>query len=307
MSHNGPFHTIDTDEFFKQAKAKGEYLGVVSLHKDQCDFSDTVPYVTAALESYFTAAFHKFDKVNSMLTQVRDDHFPEYQNMTKESNYQLLENDILETLKYMDRAAYLYIKCVWSTRELLTDGSFYDIAAGHWDPQANLFHITPGGHRKMTYYLFGDDPTPFIMFNTGGIELPWDDRFDTYKDMRTAYSEYRSKDDRPHLSKYVFDGAQMYYRAWHNTIIPYIHSVTIPRVEELRKYNAQIHEFYRTTKINANFDLTAWHYDPALVTDHKRTLNVEIAEDNAEHMIKAFMLMPTHDTFEGFGVKITCV
>jgi hypothetical protein len=69
--------------------------------------------------------------------------------------------------------------------------------------------------------------------------------------------------------------------------------------------HAQLKKFFRKTKIEANFDLTDLGYDETkILKTEKRHVKITIDNQSIDTKVKAMLLLPSFNNFEGHGVKI---
>ncbi len=182
----------------------------------------------------------------------------------------------------------IYTKLVWLTNEYIQDYKFKNPMGAHWNPTIQKFVIHPGSIRQAVFNLFGPEEATFITFNTSGIDIDWIKKYPTYESLSADYPVDLG-------TAYCDD---------HNTIIPHIHIQTKTISLAISRLHPIIKDFYTSTKIEANFDLSLTGYNKNIVKNPKWVANVEVDDPSCDSdILKAMMLLPTQK-FYNHGVKI---
>ena len=180
-----------------------------------------------------------------------------------------------------------YCKDVWLTNDLIVNKRFNNLMGAHWNPDINKFDIHPGGSRIYIQDFFGEDTTEFVTFNTGGIDVEWKKIYNSTEELQND-----------------FPSAVLAICKEYNTLIPHVHIGTDSIRPAVIRLHKKIKDFFETTKIIANFDLSKVSYSPAIIKTHKKTVTVTIDKIDAVHIMKAFCLLPNFENFNGSGVTI---
>lgn len=180
----------------------------------------------------------------------------------------------------------IYSKYVWLTKEYFAAGKKFKNYMGiHWNPILKKYIIHPGGSRQVIHKYFGPEEYTFLGFNTGGIEVEWIEKF-------TCEQELFNR----------FPNACIDFCEDHGTLIPHPHFNNIDVFDSVTANIPRIIDFYHKHKIIANFNVTEFGLNQ--VDNYSNTVRVTIDKNDLDHKIKAFMLLPNFDYFEGYGVKI---
>ena len=289
--------------------APDEQVGILTLPKNSCDVIDIKSYPKWYIHSYFSTGIEKYKQLCEYINVANI----QYQHDKKTSNIQY-HNGVYETLlmsnvlKYIGRETLSYIKCVWLADELLRDGRFYDILTGHWNPDLKKFSIAPGVVRSLVDYYFNNTVADYLIFNTGKQHLQWKVTYNTYEQLEEGFLSYRNYRAEQFFSEFVSNDVNIYYMDRYNRQVPYIHASAILRIDQLLKYNKLIYDFFTTTELTADFDLTEYGYDKNLVTNKIRSKTIDTQgstiEQTEENIIRAFILMPLFNTYKGYGISI---
>ena len=256
---------ISSDELFEKLAKNGESLGLAKLSAIQI----------------------RTPNMNALLGQCRT-----YFNTGMNSGVKLTKfhSDTILYDAYMIEKAF--IKYVYLTRELMQNKEFDNLLCAHWSPDFNKFCIHPGSGRYSIVYLFGDYINDYVVFNTGGNgDVEYIEKYNSYDDI---FKKFPTETYRTFIELVEL----------HGTIVPQLHFLTADVLSAMDKIHKQAKQFFKTTKIIANFDLDAFGYSDNIVRDHRETMNVTIDKLNDEHVLRAFFLMPSFKNFNGHGVKL---
>lgn len=267
-----PYVETHADLFFKY-RHPGEQLGHVKLSKSDMHFLDIEEGMKLT----------ELDKVKNFLTcGIQMGHeIPDFDN--DRSNYFLWKHNKED-----------YIKSVWLAKEFVQNNRQlkYPIGA-HWIPDDNKWEFHPGGVRvHILRYFDINDYIECVAFNTGGeFELPFEQVFNSHSDVVDYYKTH---------------DVVIAVTSDHGSLIPHVHFGQIDMYNHIRDYSQSTEEFFKTTKINFNFDANALvGYNSELVTDVKREITIELADPtDIVGVVKAFILAPSFNKIDESGVKI---
>ena len=180
-----------------------------------------------------------------------------------------------------------YIKAVWLAHDFIVNKGFKNPVGCFWNPRNHNWSVHPGGSRQKILKLFGDENIETLCFNTGGVSCEFKKIFTSFDDI-TSY--YNSND----ISLVIV--------ADHGSLIPHIHFDQEQIFSSVKYYYNLIKDFYNTTSIESNFDMSQYGY-----IKPKRGRKIKITLDNPDSEIeqfRAFLLVPTFDNYNDYGVKI---
>jgi hypothetical protein len=196
----------------------------------------------------------------------RFDKFVRYEDSKQYYNYQ-------ELLGF-------YVKHVWLAKEYITNNKKFKYPLSlSWNERKQLWNIHPGGHRSTVLYYF---PTNTV------LGLTTDDVNDSIKKFNnlTELQDYFNTTEVNINKRSIFIDNNPQYTAINDTI-------------------EKTKDFFKTTEIRANFDLQEFGYDKKIITNKKYVVNIKI-DDSTNNMqaIRAFLLMPSFNSYNDYGVKI---
>lgn len=225
---------------------------------------DTVQNLPYRVRNYFTVGINMSSKKHNW-------HFssPEYRHW----------QDNIET----------YVKSVWLSRDFINEGKLRNPVGLHWSPDDKKWVIHPGGSRQVILYHYYGNKITGIGFNTCGKKVNFEKKFYSVEEIK----EYCN------VSNIHLSIVEQY-----NTLVPHIHLDSHTIQENVHKMHKRIKKFYKTTKIISNFKLEEYGYVPPKDEDVLKTIKVTIEDKNIDTIMKAFMLIPSFDNFENYGVKV---
>jgi hypothetical protein len=196
----------------------------------------------------------------------RFDKFVRYEDSKQYYNYQ-------ELLGF-------YVKHVWLAKEYITNNKKFKYPLSlSWNEGKQLWNIHPGGHRSTVLYYF---PTNSVLgVTTDNVKDPIKN-FNNLIEMQDYFNTTEVNINK----RSIFIDNNPQYNAINNTI-------------------EKTKEFFKTTEILANFDLQEFGYDKKIITNKKYVVNIKI-DDSTNNMqaIRAFLLMPSFNSYNDYGVKI---
>lgn len=256
------------NNLFWEHKQSSEKLGFAVLPKSEFNF-DLVEKIPDRIKDYFSTGIFLKSKPHTW-------HFesPEYKSWQ-----QNIES---------------YVKTVWLSRDFIKDGKLKNPVGAHWNPDINKWNIHPGGSRQIILYHYLQDNIECIAFNTRNLA-----KIDFLK-------EFNSIEE---IKKYTnTTNVHLSIVEQYDTLVPHVHLDNHTIQDNVHDIHKQIQDFYFNTKLITNFDLKEWKYKEINRTvkrkKTKKTLKVTVDPVNTETIARAFMLMPSFDNFEGYGVKI---
>lgn len=270
-----PNRSITLPQFFAQAKEKNEYIGLLTLSKEDFFNNHVLDSTYVYIQKYFSNMLHPTcgitqDDINTHGEKIITDR---------------LGFDIP-----------MYAKSVWLLDEYLNNNNkFTNIMGGHWNPDIGTFKIHPGTTRINIFYLFGPEYEEFIIFNTGGKQVSWNCIFESHEQLLSYFSNRHDK-----ISLTICNDL--------GTIIPHIHTEIVNNIkwyQKFFKYSKKLYNFFTTTKIETNFDLIEFKYnEDDVLINHQNTAIVELAEVNRTSIIRALLLLPIVEHYDYYGITI---
>ena len=256
------------NDLFWEHKNPNEELGFAVLTKADFNF-DLVEKIPNRIKDYLTTGIF-------MESNPHTWHFESPQYRTWQDNIES------------------YVKTVWLSRDFINDGKLKNPVGAHWNPDIEKWTIHPGGSRQIILYHYVQDQIECVAFNTKGlVDINFLKIFKSIEDIK----QYTNTTN-VHLS----------IVEQHDTLIPHVHLDNHTIQDNVHSMHKQIQDFYFNTKLITNFDLKPWGYKEihrkVKRTKQKKTLKVTVDTVNTETISRAFMLMPSFDNFEGYGVKI---
>lgn len=215
----------------------------------------------------------------------RKEHVVNYLKNSKHFSFPKIVNKNFKGDEYFMYNIEFYCKYAWLTHEYLKNKKFNNYMGAHWDLDNKKWCIHPGGSRQLIYNLFGKNTETFLAFNTGGKKVNWQKVYKSKKQFDEDFENY--------MTGFCKD---------HGTIIPHIHFDNDSILPNVVKMHKKLQQFFKQTRIVANFDLESWGYEP--IKKYKKELAVTIENDSLENQLKAFLIMPAHYKFNDHGVKI---
>ena len=183
-----------------------------------------------------------------------------------------------------------YVKAVWLTHGFFTEGGLRKPVGVHWSPVSLDWRIHPGGTRQAIIKYFAPDEIECLCFNTGGQPMEFIKEFTTVEEI----AEYTNSSK---VFLVVTDERGHY--------VPHVHLDGFTIKPAMVETHAQLKKFFRKTKIEANFDLGELGYDETkILKTAKRHIKLTIEDQSIDTKIKAMLLLPSFNNFEGHGVKI---
>jgi len=182
-----------------------------------------------------------------------------------------------------------YIKTVWITNDLLEEGDFQSPMGAYWNPFNERWRIHPGGIRQVIAYLFCKDKITCVTFNSGR-KIKYKKVFNSMEDMYKYFGHKNINLDITQLK---------------NLYIPNVHFNQNVLKTTINDWHKLVKEFYSTTEITGNFDITSLGYSPSLLTNKKRKINVEVETEDLQTVLRVWMLLPTQRNFDNYGIKIS--
>jgi len=202
-------------------------------------------------------------------------------------NWSKLELDTPSYIKYQTHLEN-YVKAVWLTKDYIINSGFKNPIGVHWNPKLNKWNIHPGGSRQKILHLFEKKSIKAIAFNTSGINVKFSKIFNNVKDIKNYYN---------------LEDVFLTCVADYGSLVPHVHFDQKSILGSVEKQFDSIKQFYKHTNIQANFDLTKWGYTPPTNCKYNVTIMVEDPLNN-DNIIRAFLLLPSFDKFNNYGVKI---
>jgi hypothetical protein len=256
------------NDFWKEMRP-GEKIGMIKLNQSDLRFWPRVLDYENFLINYFqTGFFRSVDDIQKFLKLKMDN--PVYNQYQEE-----VEG---------------YVKAVWLAGDFIKEGGLRKPLGVHWSELEKKWFIHPGGTRQAIIKLFGPEYIECIGFNTNGKKASFFKVFNSIED----------------IAKYT-NSTKVYIAATRNwdTNIPHIHmdGFTIkPAILEKVRY---LHKFFRTTKIQANFNLKDWGYnEDKVLRKVKRRVTVNVDNLTNDNIMKALLLLPTFNGLDLDGVHI---
>lgn len=226
----------------------------------------------------FTTVSKLPNRVKDYLTRGLYKKSPKHKLSFKDPKYRDWQDEI-ET----------YIKSVWLTRDFINDGKLKNPVGMHWNPKERKWIIHPGGSRQVILYHYYGDEITGIGYNTKGHKVKFEHKFSSVEEIKEFYN-----------ANYVHLSIVEQY----DTIVPHIHIDSTTIQETVNDLHKRVQEFYRTTHIDANFNLEKYGYKSPDKKFIQNKIRVTIDKQDENTIMKAFMIMPSFDTFDNYGVKI---
>lgn len=300
--NGGEFVNISPSVFFQQAAQKNEYIGLVTLSKDEI-FSQCYKLPQAAKQYFVNLPVLNRSEYSENISSLEKELSEVKHDIRKyEKSINKLINVIAE---YTGPHGRQFLKYMGATGEYLSAGGFYDIQTGHWDPEINKWHIAPGEQRNIIYILFGPEQEQFMMFNSTGKEVRWDKKLHSVDDIAEAFNSRRQFTifKNKSIADSILPGVNTYFRNKFNTTVPFITTFSLARtpLETIKKY----HQFFATTRININADLATLNYSDSVVADHQQTVNIVVDDPTEINICKGLLIAANFRNYTGHGVTIT--
>jgi len=176
------------------------------------------------------------------------------------------------------------------THGFFTEGGLRKPVGVHWSPVSLDWRIHPGGTRQAIIKYFAPDEIDCLCFNTGGQPMQFIKEFNTVEEI----AEYTNSSK---VFLVVTDERGHY--------IPHVHLDGFTIKPAMVETHAQMKKFFRKTKIEANFDLAELGYDETkILKTEKKRIKITIEDQSMDTKVKAMLLLPSFNNFEGHGVKI---
>lgn len=183
-----------------------------------------------------------------------------------------------------------YVKAVWLTHGFFTEGGLRKPIGVHWSPISLDWRIHPGGTRQAIIKYFAPDIIDCMCFNTGGQDMEYVKVFNSVEEI----AEYTN-------STKVF----LTVTEEKGYFIPHIHLDGFTIKPAMVETHERLKKFFRKTKIDANFDLREFGYnEDKLLETPKKNIRLTINDQSMDTKVKAMLLLPSFNNFEGHGVKI---
>lgn len=180
------------------------------------------------------------------------------------------------------------------TKEYLDNGDFDSPLCCKWHPQANEWIVHPGRTRCRVLHFFLDSDLEVYAFNTQGLASPTYTHVFNNKKEITAYASQRI--NRPAAISLICS-------AYYGSLLPHISLEQNPDVVTDTFF--KVCSFFRSTKINANFDLEMFDYcEKDILKTPQREVTVHINSHDDDTIIRAMLILPMHLNYEGYGVSI---
>jgi hypothetical protein len=226
-------------------------------------------------ELNFWKRVHKFDSYIKNYLKLgmnrKYKHYKQYEESKTYRNYQ--------------RFVGYYAKTVWLTKEYFENNKEFKIPLGLRRNNSEKWDIHPGGHRNTVIYYF---PNELILGLTQDYADSYIKEFESIDELKIYFN---TSDIGIEFNKF-----------------PEIHIDTNPQYALVNKTIRNLREFFNTTHIDSNFNLKEWGYDKKTVKRVKKHIRVTIDDStNDIQIIRSFLLMPTFDNFDGYGVKIETI
>ena len=187
------------------------------------------------------------------------------------------DNASLEDFMFWHENVVSVPKMVWLAKEYVSNNGFNFPVTASWSAEKNKWFIHPGYFRKTIIEYFSNKDT---------IECFCSEDHN-FKIKRTFTSQEEIKN---------------YYNVPVQIKNAEIHSTNHYETQRMIKWHKHCKDFFTTTKIEANFDLTKFAYSDSLVKAHKKTLKVTASSKIEQY--RAIFLMPSFDNFNNYGVTI---
>lgn len=251
---------------FWDIKKPNETLGIAHVSKHSLSYWPRIKNYENYLIKYFEHGIHKDVEPTIWL--------PHYDPV-----YSLYQEEIEG-----------YVKAVWLTHGFFTEGGLRKPVGVHWSPISQDWRIHPGGTRQAIIKYFAPEMINCLCFNTMGMPMEFTKVFNSVEEI----AEYTNStkvfltvtDERGHY-------------------VPHVHLDGFTIKPAMVETHAQLKKFFRKTKIEANFDLKDVGYNESKhLKVAKRNVRITISDQSIDTKIKAMLLLPSFNNFEGHGVKI---
>jgi hypothetical protein len=255
------------DLFFKY-KHEHESLGLASLSLKELDFhSATSNVIENSITGFLTKGIDSNIKEIPIYYDEKKDEYIQYQLM--------FEN---------------YPKLVWLASEYINLKTFKNPIGVHWNVRTNMWNIHPGGSRQVIIYYFEkNSELEVLAFNNGGKSLSFRKKFSSIDEIKEYYKTHN---------------ISIVCTADHGSLIPSVHFDQSDMKDNILKSIHQVQQFYKNTKIIANFDISRYGYKENL-SRNLETITVTVDNpDDQDNVNRALILLPSFDTFNNYGVRI---
>lgn len=180
------------------------------------------------------------------------------------------------------------------TKEFLVHKGFRSPLSCKWHPHAEKWLVHPGRTRCRVLHYFLEGDIDVYAFNTQGIVSP------TYKHVFNSKEEITDyitqKTGRPAVIK-------IYCSAYFGSLLPDVYLYE-PSTTVTSNY-LNVTSFFRSTKINANFDLSMFDYsEQQVLKTPKKEVTIRVESQDYDTLIRAMLLLPCYSNYEGYGVTI---
>lgn len=255
------------DLFFKY-KHEHESLGLASLPLKDLDFhSVTSDLVVNSITMFLTKGINGNIKEVPIYCDEKKDEYVQYQLM--------FEN---------------YPKLVWLASEYISLKKFKNPIGVHWNSMNDIWNIHPGGSRQVIIYYFEkNSELEVLAFNNSGKSLSFRKKFSSINEIKEYYKT---------------QNISIICTANYGSLIPNVHFDQSDMKDSILNSIRQVQQFYKNTRIIANFDISRYGYKENLSRNLETiTVTVDDPRDQA-NINRAFILLPSFDTFNDYGVRI---
>lgn len=266
----------DHSELFFRYKHKNETLGIVNFrHEEFFRRKDEDNEIFYFIKSFFNVGIELSDTKDQRLLN----------ELYNEANY----NRLLQVASYTETSAL--------TKDFIANGRFDSPVCCKWHPYLTKWLLHPGRTRARVLYYFLEDTFEALAFNTQGLVSPnYAHRFNSKEEI----SSYITKRiNRPAEIK-------LYCSAYWGSLLP---DVFLYQPQSVTTSNfLEVSSFFKTTKINANFNLEQFdYYEDYILQSPQREVTIDVNSLDNDTLIRAMLLLPYHPNYEGYGVTIKTI
>lgn len=187
-----------------------------------------------------------------------------------------------------------YTKLVWLTHDYIINQRFKNPVCVHYNPYIEKWIVHPGGSRKKILHYFGDESIEVLAFNNCEQELSFKKVFNSLDEIKNHFKK---------------DDVRLVCVPDYGSLIPHVHFDQITIDKNIENYFLYLKEFFRTTKIIANFDLLEkfGYEENKILKEEKNIVKLKVSNpDDLDMVDRSLLLAPNFKNYRGYGVQIEC-